>query len=110
MFVIGQQLFGFDLPQFATLGGALFTLMLMMVGDVDPTYYDMIMVDKWLAFFYFCVFVVLFLFVLTALFLAIISDSFAVTVSAMEFAEEERIEREKRAEARAAEKGKRKQD
>merc|ERR1712167_96597 len=85
MFVIGQQLFGFDLPQFATLGGALFTLMLMMVGDVDPTYYDMIMVDKWLAFFYFCVFVVLFLFVLTALFLAIISDSFAVTVSAMEF-------------------------
>ena len=97
MCIVAQQIFGSDMPQFATAGGALFTLLLMMVGDVDPVYYDMVNVDQMLAVVYFCIVVVLFLFVLTSLFLAITSDAYAITTGAVEFAEENRRAREERA-------------
>lgn len=101
MFIMAQQIFGFDMPQFATPGGSLLTLLRMMVGDVDPVYYEMVEVDQGLAIVYFTIFAVLFLFVLTSLFLAITSDAYAITTGAMEFAEEDRKARDERAKAKS---------
>ena len=77
------------------------TLLRMVVGDVDPVYYEMLQVDEGLGVVYFIIFVVLFLFVLTSLFLAITSDAYAMTTGAMEFAEEDQKRREERARARS---------
>ena len=67
------------------------------MGNVDPVFYDMVDVDLTLAFLFFGIFIVLFFFVLTSLFLAITSDSYAITTGAMEFAEEDRRARDERA-------------
>ena len=101
MLIMAQQLFGFNMHQFATPGGSLLTLLRMVVGDVDPVYYEMLQVDEGLGVVYFTIFVVLFLFVLTSLFLAITSDAYAMTTGAMEFAEEDQKRREERARARS---------
>ena len=89
------------MKKFATPGGSLLTLLRMMVGDVDPVYYEMVEVDQGLAIVYFTIFAVLFLFVLTSLFLAITSDAYAITTGAMEFAEEDRKARDERAKAKS---------
>ena len=101
MLIMAQQLFGFNMHQFATPGGSFLTLLRMVVGDVDPVYYEMLQVDEGLGVVYFTIFVVLFLFVLTSLFLAITSDAYAMTTGAMEFAEEDQKRREERARARS---------
>ena len=67
MFILAQQLFGFVMGQFATPGDAVLTLLLMMIGDVDPVYREMTAVDRTFGIIYFTIFVMLFLFVLTSL-------------------------------------------
>lgn len=103
MVILGQQTFGFDMDKFSTGGGSSLTLLLMLIGDVDPTYREMTDSDRVSAILYFAVFVTLFLFVLTSLFLAVVSDSYAITSTAHQLAEQATTERRRNAEAAAKE-------
>lgn len=106
MVILGQQTFGFDMDKFSTGGGSSLTLLLMLIGDVDPTYREMTDSDRVSGILYFAVFVTLFLFVLTSLFLAVVSDSYAITSTAHELTEQAKAERRRSVEAASEERDK----